>query len=40
VYSLTQRRLRQQLADHNATIPNQIHGHLRKAGHAGVHRVL
>jgi transposase len=25
VYSLTQRRLRQQLADHNATIPNQIH---------------
>ena len=24
VYSLTQRRLRQQLADHNATIPNQI----------------
>ena len=25
VYSLTQRRLRQQLADHKATIPNQIH---------------
>ena len=25
VYSLTQRRLRQQLADHNETIPNHIH---------------
>ena len=25
VYALTQRRLRQQLATHNATIPNQIH---------------
>jgi transposase len=25
VYSLTQRRLRQQLATHNETIPNQIH---------------
>ena len=25
VYSVTQRRLRQQLADHNDTIPNQIH---------------
>ena len=25
VYALTQRRLRQQLAAHNETIPNQIH---------------
>jgi transposase len=25
VYSVTQRRLRQQLAAHNETIPNQIH---------------